>query len=241
MRSPHIFCLLALFTVILPSYAQIKGSNQIPNFNRMPGGYAFNESNIDPYIKSVTEPIGMIGSPYLFEKAIPSKIVFADTSRDTIELNLNYNLYVDFMKIEDENNPSDKIELLPRGWNYDILMGERRFRFISFSHGDKEVNAHVEILDTYEDGSFLALQRIKTIKEGLLGVKDRFVDTEYYYYIRTDGSSLELQNDYESVLNGIPEQFKTEIKNFIAANNIRFEENLRGLKGVIRYYAQNSY
>jgi hypothetical protein len=59
-------------------------------------------------------------------------------------------------KVEDS-----EIELLPRAWNFDVLMDGKRFRYINFSDNDNEITSHVEIIDSYNNGSFLALRRSK--------------------------------------------------------------------------------
>jgi hypothetical protein len=236
MKFPHILSFLALFAAIISSHAQIKGNNQTPNINRMPGGYAFNQPNTDFSVKSVTEPMRIKGSPFLFEKAIPSKIIFADSNNVSIDLDLNYNAYADFMKISDVTNSSNEIELLPRGWNYDIIMDERRFRFISFTHNESEINTHVEIIETFNNESFLAIQWSKTIKEGFGGIKDRYVNSKIFYLINMDGNALKLKND-DAILDAFPKPDQDKIKVYITENNIRFTEDLRGLKGVARYYS----
>ncbi|BAO54658.1 hypothetical protein [Nonlabens marinus] len=234
MRFFHILGFLAFCSVTFSSQAQIVGSNQFPNTYRMPGGYAFIEPNTDPSLKSVTEPRSVQGSPFLFEEAVPSKIIFTDSDEESIDLELNYNAYADFMKIKDEATTSSDIELLPRGWNYDILMGERRFRFINFTHNKSEVNTHVEIVETFDDGSFLAIQWSKVIQEIFPG-KDRYVSSQRYYLINTDGRALQLKND-NTIIDALPKADQDKIKEYITNNNIRFTKDLRGLKGVAKYY-----
>ena len=216
-------------------FPRIQTSNQQP-LSRIP---YFNKLEKSLTKIELTEPNDVKGSPFLFDEFKSAELVFMDMETgkifDSLNLQLNYNVYADFMKIKDDNQ--DEMQLLPRGWNYDILMDEKRFRFISFINNGKEITGYVEIVDSFENGSFLALSRSNEIHQPFGSWSKKFKSENTFYYIGLDGSSIELKNKATQITKTIPQKNAIKIKNYIENNNIEFDEDLRGLKGVARYYS----
>ncbi|BAO54659.1 hypothetical protein [Nonlabens marinus] len=224
---------LTMISALSNAQATIGTSSQYPrDGDLMPGspyGYTYHEN--------LTEPSNVSGYPFLYDEFKPAQIIFIDNESNPVNLNLNYNMYADFMKIEGTNLGNQSIQLLPKALNYDILIEGDRFRFVSFSNEGKSVNSYVEIIESYENGSFLALKRSMKIRKGLNYFKPEFQKTEHFYYINNDGSSFILENHEKRISNNFPDHVKARVEKYIADKNIRFDENLRGLKGVARYYA----
>ncbi|SCY30264.1 hypothetical protein SAMN05192588_2144 [Nonlabens sp. Hel1_33_55] len=196
-----------------------------------------NLGNSNSTLKEITEPENINGSPFLFQEAIKAQLIFNDPEEDAIELNLNYNAFADFMKIVDDTKANNaEIELLPRAWNFDVLMDGKRFRYINFTHNKEEINSYVEILESFENNSFLALRRSKEVSNPSSSRKS-YTDVNNFYLINANGIAIKLENDDKRILNDIPQDKKSILSSFISDKNVEFDDTYRGVKGVARYYA----
>jgi hypothetical protein len=191
----------------------------------------------------LTEPGEVDGDPFLFEKYMPAEIIFVGTDQKPINMYLNYNIYGNLMKMVSSDEDKDQVRMLPRASNFDILIENKRFRYIDFKVDNSYVESYVEILDSYENGDLLILHRTKEIQKSTsngssysLTTNDRYKSDDVFYYIKSDGTAVEMENSKRKITKNLTSKVEDMVKDYIKDKNIKFEDDLKGLKGVARYY-----
>lgn len=62
--------------------------------------------------------------------------------------------------------------------------------------------------------------------------------TDYeFVLIGPDGNAKRLKNTEESLISGFDNPYQSKIRDYIKSNNIRFEDDFKGLIAVSRHYA----
>ncbi|SCY30301.1 hypothetical protein SAMN05192588_2146 [Nonlabens sp. Hel1_33_55] len=226
IKNILIFTMLVLFCQSQICTAQLS--------TPMNGGWASNMHwSKEPLLIHIIDPQDIKGNPYLY-KDFQKAIVVEGSSMKEKEYSLNYNLLTDLMILE--YNDVNDIKYLERSARYDILIDGRRFRWIEFEHEKDKIESYAEILESYQNDSFLVrLHKIKVLKPGAYNA-NRFSTFNQYYLIYKNGSSIELKNNKKEITGVMSEEFSDEVKDYIDTKNIKFENDLRGLKGVARYY-----
>ncbi|BAO54657.1 hypothetical protein [Nonlabens marinus] len=191
----------------------------------------------------LTEPGEVDGDPLLFDKYMPAEIIFVGTDQKPINMYLNYNVYANLMKMLSDEENKDEVRMLPRASNFDILIDNKRFRYIDFKVDGSYIESYVEILDSYENGDLLVLHRTKEIQKAVsngssyaLTTNDRYKSDDAFYYIKSDGTAIEMENHKRRITNNLSSKAEDMVKDYIKEKNVKFEDDLKGLKGVARYY-----
>jgi len=115
---------------------------------------------------------------------------------------------------------------------------------MSFEADGEVFNNYVEILDVYENGDALVLRRSQEIQQAQSSGSTystpknaRLKSNDVFYYIDRDGYAFEMENHKRKVMDEMSGAAEKKVKNYIKENNIRFDDDLRGLKGVAKYYS----
>jgi hypothetical protein len=222
---------LALVTIIAADAQRNAFSRGFPSANQVAMTSIYNNSQLTT--QELTEPKNIDGDPFLFENYVPAEVTFVGTDKEAIQLSLNYNIYADLMKMENSEDKNGEVRILPKASNFDILMNNKRFRYIDFNHNKKHIESYVEILESFESGGFLALHRTKVIQK----IGRKFQEKTTFYYIGANGSSIKLENNKQNVTKEMSGKAENMVKNYIKEKNIKFDDDLRALKGVARYYS----
>mgnify|MGYP001184004387 CR=1 FL=1 len=240
MRTKLI--LFSLFSIITSGlYAQIQN---IDNYQEI-SMYSQLQNNKQLRVNGdIINTKDLEGSPYL-QKEFKKGFIEDTEQGKTIEAYLRYRIIDDMFEISKKSNPKE-ISVLKRGTNYNVRMGNKKFRFI--------MDYPIELKGTYsgyaevmfEKENISLYKRItqdytpkKKMENGYASSSSSkaSLDNEEYYFIETNDEIIQIEPHKKRAADAFPDHTK-ELENYIKDKKLKFrgDDEEKDLIQLVEFY-----
>lgn len=190
-----------------------------------------------------TPPI-FSGSFYFYDSFKKGKIMDSKVGANPVECYLIYNVFRDIMIMSFSIDGEDSAPL-KREQHISVSLDGRNFKHLQYTLDGKSRNTYVEVLEEFTNNYILGVVHTKTTDFREVAGNSSYasrppilVRTDYeFVLIGPDGNAKRLKNNEESLISGFDNLYQSKMRDYIEANNIRFEDDYKGLIAVARHYA----
>jgi|GEM_PF-2124500 hypothetical protein len=189
-------------------------------------------------------PDDVVGTKYLIEGYNLGKVVIVDSDEKPSDCFIAYDVLKGVMSVSYQSNGADSF-YLTQARNVEVSFDNRSFRYMDFSFNGIQRSNYVELLARLEKGFTLGVLHTKAIGNRDIGSYNtyssarapRVITKTELVLIDKDGVAVNFQNSKRTVLKNIPDMYQSQVKSYIKSNNIRFQDDYKGLVAVAKYYA----
>jgi hypothetical protein len=143
------------------------------------------------------------------------------------------------------NSDGEDSAPLKRDPNISVSFDGRTFKHLEYSVEGKSRSTYVEVLEELSNDYILGVVHTKTTDFREIAGNSSYasrppvlVKTDYeFVLIDANGDTKRLKNKEESLISSFDNRYQDKIRDYIKSNNIRFENDYRGLIAVARHYA----
>lgn len=195
------------------------------------GSFYGTDKTINPAeIVSFNSPSSNKGSCYFYDTFLPGTVTNTMTKK-TQRGFIVFDVYRGAMIMSLSETGNDPF-LIKLDDDLVINFDNREFKILRYSLNGKSVTAYVEILDSLDNSHTLAVLHTKDKK-----FNQRVVSNVDFLLVDKKHVATRLRNDEKEIISNIDNIYKSQLDAYITNNNIRFEDDYKGLIAVARYYA----
>ncbi len=184
----------------------------------------------------------LIGTPYLNEEWSEGLII--GQNQKILQYFINYNIIENRIEFSDEASLSNTKALISDNTTI-IQIDGRSFQYIDFSSQIQNLKGYFEIIKGFDSVNLLLQRFEKSIVQpndfqrtgysSNVSKKPRIKSTSSYYFVENDKIS-KIQNHKKHSLDILDADKQKLLKKYIQDNDIRFEEDGKGLAKLLNYY-----
>lgn len=179
----------------------------------------------------VQSPQGYKGSYYFTEDFQPGNIINTKTG-EVVNGFLLFDVYHGSMIMSMSSDGADEF-MVKMDSDISVHFDNRYFQIKHFNLNGKSITAYVEIIETLSDNNILSVLHTKE----KLRPRRNINSNADFLIIKSNGDAIKFKNNSKRILDDVEQPLILVMKEYIEINNIKFENDYKGVIAVAKYYA----